>query len=74
MSDEETREKKFLINDRARYGLRRGQLKTTIRWLLKRKGVDSVERIFSAEGRKKLRELRLREIDVRLTSSNWSIR
>lgn len=66
MSDEEMREKKFLINDRVRYGLRRGQLRTTVRWLLKRKGIDSVERVFSPEGRKRLRELGLREIDVRL--------
>ena len=66
MPDEETREKKLLINDRVRYGLRRGQLRTSVRWLLKRRGLDSIERVFSPEGRKRLRELRLREIDVRL--------
>jgi transposase len=66
MADEETREKRFLINDRVKYGLRRGQLRTSIRWLLKRRGVDSVGKKFSPEGRKGLRELRLQEIDIRL--------
>jgi len=65
MADEETREKKFLINDRVRYGLRRAQLRAMIRWLLKRRGIE-VKRVFSAEGRKNLRELRLQEIDIRL--------
>lgn len=65
MPDEETREKKLLINDRVRYGLRRGELRTSIRWLLKRRGIE-VEKPFSAEGRRKLRELALREIDMRL--------
>jgi transposase len=66
MPDEETREKRFLINDRVKYGLRRGQLRTSIRWLLKRGGVDSIGKTFSPEGRKGLRELRLQEIDIRL--------
>jgi transposase len=65
MADKETREKKLLVNDRVRYGLRRGQLRTSIRWLLKRRGVE-VEKPFTEEGKKRLRELRLREIDIRL--------
>lgn len=65
MSDEETREKKFLIHDRVRYGLRRAQLRTTIRWLLKRRGIE-VKRPFSPDGRKEQRGLRLQETDIRL--------
>ncbi|MDG7016287.1 MAG: IS110 family transposase [Nitrososphaerota archaeon] len=65
MADEETREKRLLINDRVGYGLRRGQLRTTIRWLLKRRGIE-VEKVFSVEGRSRLRALRLRELDIRL--------
>jgi transposase len=65
MHDEETREKRFLINDRVRYGLRRGELRTSIRWLLKRRGIE-VEGAFSSEGRKKLRGLGLQEMDIRL--------
>jgi transposase len=64
--DEETREERLLVNDRVRYGLRRSELKGSIRWLLKRRGLDSIEKPFSVEGRNKLRELRLREIDIRL--------
>ena len=65
MRDEETREKLFVVNDRVTYGLRRGELRGTIRWLLKRRGIEA-EKPFSDEGRKKLRELRLQEIDIRL--------
>ena len=66
MPDEETREKRFLINDRVKYGLRRAELRGTIRWLLKRRGIV-VESPFSEEGRKKLREeISLQEIDIRL--------
>jgi len=65
MRDEETREKLFVVNDRVAYGLRRGELRGTIRWLLKRRGIE-VEKPFSEEGRKKLRELRLQEIETRL--------
>jgi len=65
MRDEETREKLFVVNDRVSYGLRRGQLRGTIRWLLKRRGIE-VDTPFSDEGRKRLRELRLQEIDIRL--------
>jgi transposase len=65
MRDEETREKLFVINDRVTYGLRGGELRGTMRWLLKRRGIE-VERPFSDEGRKRLRELHLQEIDIRL--------
>ena len=65
MRDEETREKLFVVNDRVTNGLRRGELRGTMRWLLKRRGIE-VEKPFSDEGRKRLRELRLQEIEIRL--------
>jgi transposase len=65
MRDEETREKLFVVNDRVAYGLRRGELRGTTRWLLKRRGIE-VERPFSDEGRKRLKELKLQEIEIRL--------
>src|SRR5216684_1597953 len=65
MRDEETREKPFVVNDRVTYGVRRGQLRGTIRWLLKRRGIE-VDSPFSDEGRRKLKELKLQEIDIRL--------
>jgi transposase len=65
MPDPETREKRLIINDRVTYGLRRGELQGSIRWLLKRRGID-VKKPFRAEGRKELRALNLREIDIRL--------
>jgi transposase len=67
MSDEETREKRFLINDRVKYGLRRSELRGSIRWLLKRRGIEIEQDPFSREGRRKLREeVALQEIDIRL--------
>ena len=36
--DEETREKRFLVRDRVTYGVRRANLKTSIKWMLKRRG------------------------------------
>jgi len=65
MRDEETREKLFVVNDRVTYGLRRGELRGTMRWLLKRRGIE-VDSPFSDEGRRKLKGLRLQEIDIRL--------
>ncbi len=66
LPEERIREQRFLINDRVKYGLRRGDLKVTIRWLLKRRGIV-VKNPFSAEGRRKLREeISLQEIDMRL--------
>jgi len=67
MSDLETREKRFLINDRVKYGLRRSELRGSIRWLLKRRGIEIGCDPFSREGRRKLREeVVLQEIDIRL--------
>jgi len=64
--DKETREKLYVVNDRVAYGLRRGELRTTIRWLLKRRGIDIEGRPFSDEWRDELKELHIREIDLRL--------
>jgi transposase len=63
--DEETREKRFLVKDRVRYGIRRSGIKGSIRWLLKRRGID-IKSPFSPEGIAKLRELGLLEIDTRI--------
>jgi len=65
MPDLETREKRLLINDRVRYGLRSGELRGSIRWLLKRRGI-TVQHPFSPEGKRTLRELGLQEINIRL--------
>jgi transposase len=65
LPDEKTREQRLLINDRVKYGLRRGELRGSIRWLLKRRGI-TLEKPFSIDGRRKLKELSLREIDIRL--------
>ena len=73
MRDEETREKLFVVNDRVTYGLMRGQLRGTMRWLLKRRDVE-VDAPFSDEGRRKLKELRLREMRSGWMSSSWSSR
>jgi len=66
MRDEETREKLFVVKDRVNYGTRRAHLRGTIRWLLKRRGIDLGKGIFGLEGRKKLRALHLQEIEIRL--------
>jgi transposase len=65
MPDLETREKRLLINDRVRYGLRSGELRGSIRWLLKRRGII-IQHPFSPEGKRTLRELGLQEINIRL--------
>jgi transposase len=65
LPDEGTREQRFLIGDRVKYGVQRAQLKTTLRWLLKRKGIPEEKKMFGADGRKRLRELSHREIDIR---------
>ena len=65
MPDEETREERLLINDRVRYGTQKGQLTASIKWLLKRRGID-VTNPFSTAGRGALRDLHLREIGIRL--------
>ena len=66
MRGEETREKLFVVKDRVNYGTRRGHLKGTIRWLLKRRGIDFGKGLFGPKGRERLRALRLQEIDIRL--------
>lgn len=63
--DEETREKRLLVMDRVRYGVKGANLKTSIRWLLRRRGV-SVKSVFSREGRRSVRALGLPEINRRL--------
>lgn len=63
--DEATREKRFLVKDRVRYGIRRSGIKGSIRWLLKRRGIE-IKSPFSQNGRMKLRALSLFEIDCRL--------
>jgi transposase len=65
LRDLETREKLSVVNDRVTYGSRRGELKGTIKWLLKRRGIE-VDSPFSDDGLRKLRELHLQEIDLRL--------
>ena len=54
------------LRDRVKYGLRRSDLKVSIRWLLKRRGIDEGKNVFTVEGRRRLRSLSLREIDIRL--------
>ena len=66
LPDEKTREQRFLVSDRVKYGLRKAELKGSIRWLLKRKGITEEKKIFSVEGRTRLRELSLRELEIRL--------
>jgi transposase len=67
MPEQETRENKFLINDRVKYGLRRSELRGSIRWLLKRRGIEIECHPISNDGRRKLREeIRFQEIDIRL--------
>jgi hypothetical protein len=63
LRDEETREKLIVIGERVRYGMRRGELKQSIRWMLKRKGIEEAKNLFGPDGRKKLKELRLHEVD-----------
>jgi transposase len=65
MRDQETREKFVVVRERVNYGLKRGELRGSVRWLLKRRGIE-VDKPFSPEGRARLRELRLQEIDDRL--------
>ena len=63
--DDETREKRLIVRDRVRYGARKAGIKGSIKWLLKRKGIE-VKSPFSLAGRKQLRSLGLFEIDSRL--------
>jgi transposase len=63
--DDETREKRLIVRDRVRYGVRKSNIKISIRWLLKRKGIE-VKSPFSQAGREQLRSLGLFEIESRL--------
>jgi transposase len=63
--DDETREKRLIVRDRVRYGVRKSNVKISIRWLLKRKGIE-VKSPFSHAGREQLRSLGLFEIESRL--------
>ena len=49
--DDETREKRLIVRDRVRYGVRTAVIKGSIKWLLKRKGIE-VKSPFSVAGRK----------------------
>jgi transposase len=66
MRDQETREKLAVVQERVNYGLKRGELRGSVRWLLKRRGIV-VEKPFSPEGRERLKALRLQEVDNRLS-------
>lgn len=63
--NQETREKRFVVKDRVRYGIRRSAIKCSIRWLLKRRGID-LKSPFTPSGRIKLQSLGLLEMDSRL--------
>jgi len=62
---EEIREKRLLVMDRVRYGVKGANLKTSIKWLLKRRGIR-MKKVLSREGRKNLRTLGLMELNRRL--------
>jgi len=61
----ETREKRLLTRDRVRYAVKRAELKNSIKWFLKRRGI-TIKRPLSAEGRERIRSLALPELDYRL--------
>jgi len=63
--DAETREKRLLVKDRVKYGVRRADLKNSVKWLLKRRGL-TVKSPFGGEGRERLRSLGLKEVEYRL--------
>ncbi len=65
MVDEETREKRLLVGDRARYGVKRANTKNSIKGLLKRNGIH-VKKPLSLEGRNEIRSLGLPEFEHRL--------
>lgn len=46
--------------------MRRDELKQSIGWMLKSEGITEAKNLFSPDGRKKLRELRLHEVDLDL--------
>jgi transposase len=61
----ETREKRLLTRDRVRYAVKRAELKNSIKWFLKRRGI-AVKRPLTVEGRQKIKSLGLPELDYRL--------
>jgi transposase len=63
--DAETREKRLLTRDRVRYAVKRAELKNSIKWFLKRRGV-TVKKPLSIEGRMEIKSLALPELDYRL--------
>jgi transposase len=72
--DEEAKEKWLLVKERVRYGVRAADVKNSIKWILKRRGIK-VEKPFAVKGMKRLRSLGIRELDYRLRelepSSPW---
>jgi transposase len=64
--DEKTREKRLLVMERVKYGVKGANLKTSIKWLLKRRGIR-VKSVFTKQGRKSVRTLGLMELNRRLT-------
>jgi transposase len=65
MRDEETGEKLVVVQERVNYGVKRAELRGSVRWLLTRRGID-VEKPFGPEGKARPRELHLQEVDDRL--------
>jgi len=65
IADDDTMEKRYLVRDRVSYGLRRAQLVTSIKWMLKRRGIK-VKAPLSDKGKEQLKKLGLREINIRL--------
>jgi transposase len=63
--DVEIREKRLLTRDRVRYAVKRAELKNSIKWFLKRRGI-AVKRPLSVQGRERIRSLGLPELDYRL--------
>ena len=54
--DAGTRERRLLVKDRVKYGVRRADLKNSVKWLLKRRGIKN-KSPFSREGRERLKSL-----------------
>jgi transposase len=65
MLESGAREKRLLVKERVRYGVRGADIKNSVKWMLKRRGIR-LEKPFSVEGRERLRALGLKELDYRL--------
>jgi len=63
--DAETREKRLLTRDRVRYAVKRAELKNSIKWFLKRRGI-TIKKPLSMEGKAEIKSLALPELDYRL--------